>query len=192
MSSLAAVLLCGGDSRRMGRDKATLSWRSELLWQRQLATLHALEPVALFVSARRDLAWRPAEVEFVADAPPSRGPLSGLAAALARGRSTHLAVLAIDLPLMTPEHLTFLRSFIAPGVGVVPMIDGGAEPLAAIYPREAAGVFADALAGPNAALQPIIRKLLESGMLRAHEITTRDRVHYQNLNEPRDAESAGA
>ena len=82
--SLSAVLLAGGESRRMGTDKATFVFRGKPLWQVQLETLQKLRPKEIFVSARIDPPWRREDVLFVADLPPSRGPLSGLAASMNR------------------------------------------------------------------------------------------------------------
>ena len=84
---ISAVLVAGGESRRMGRDKATLLFHAKPLWQIQLELLRKLEPTEIFVSARTDPVWRPADVQFVADDLPSRGPLSGLAASLAKVRA---------------------------------------------------------------------------------------------------------
>ena len=132
------MLLAGGESRRMGKDKATLSHRGKTLWRIQLELLRQLTPQEIFVSARSDPDWRPAGIQFVADDPPSRGPLSGLAASLDRMSTSHLLALAIDMPWMSNKYLEFLCAQIEPGIGVVPKIDNRAEPLAAIYPREAA------------------------------------------------------
>ena len=56
----SAVLLAGGKSTRMGRDKALLEIDGEPLWWRQLATLRALDPEQLFVAgpAREGLSSR--------------------------------------------------------------------------------------------------------------------------------------
>src|SRR6266700_5214250 len=135
---ISAVLLSGGESRRMGSDKATLLFRGKPLWRIQLELLQKLEPSEIFVSARTNPIWRPADVQFVADDPPSRGPLSGLAASLARMRSAHLLALAIDMPFMSEKFLRYLCELIEPRVGVVPKIDNRAEPLATLYPQEAA------------------------------------------------------
>src|SRR5213080_2823460 len=132
--NISAVLLAGGQSRRMGRDKATILVRGKPLWQIQLDLLHKLQLAEIFVSARTDPAWRPLDLTFVPDEPPSRGPLSGLTATLARIRTNYLLVLAIDMPWMNEGHLRFLCNQIQPGCGVVPMIGDLAEPLAAIYP----------------------------------------------------------
>ncbi|MBO0696335.1 MAG: NTP transferase domain-containing protein, partial [Verrucomicrobia bacterium] len=42
--NISAVLLAGGQSRRMGTDKATLPFRGKPLWQIQLGLLRELEP----------------------------------------------------------------------------------------------------------------------------------------------------
>ena len=118
----------------MGKDKATLQFRGRPLWQIQFELLRKLHPSEIFISARTDPTWRPEDVRFVADFPPSRGPLSGLAASLAQMHTTHLLALAIDMPFMTEDFLLSLCDHIEPGCGVVPKIDNRAEPLAAIYP----------------------------------------------------------
>src|SRR5437899_11731347 len=86
-NDISAVLLAGGESRRMGKDKATILVRGKPLWQIQFGLLQKLEPTEIFVSARTDPVWRPADVQFVADDPPSRGQLSGLAASVAHRRT---------------------------------------------------------------------------------------------------------
>src|SRR4029077_9584007 len=112
---ISAVLLAGGESRRMGEDKATVLVRGKSLWQIQLDLLRKLDPAEISVSARTDPAWRPPDVHFVADDLPSRGPLSGLAAALARMHTKPLLALAIDMPLMSEKYLRFLCGQIEPG-----------------------------------------------------------------------------
>ena len=80
---ISAVLLAGGESHRMGKDKATIVFREKPLWQIQLDLLRKLELAEIFISARTDPPWRPSGMQFVSDDPPSRGPLSGLTGALA-------------------------------------------------------------------------------------------------------------
>jgi len=84
----------------MGADKATLLFEVEPLWSRQLRTLRELSPERILISARTKPAWCPPEIEAVLDAPPSCGPLSGLAAGLKKIETTHLLTLAVDMPLM--------------------------------------------------------------------------------------------
>jgi molybdenum cofactor guanylyltransferase len=185
-NDLTAVLLAGGESRRMGMDKATFLFRGKPLWQVQLETLQKLKPKEIFVSARIDPQWRPDDVVFVADVPPSRGPLSGLAASLNRMSTSHLLALAIDMPWMSNRYLEFLCAQIEAGRGVLPKIGDRAEPLAAIYPRKALGEFRDALMGTDFSLQTLIRHQVESGKLHEIPVTDRERRFFLNVNEVSD------
>src|SRR6476469_857096 len=103
--TLSAVLLVGGESRRMGRDKATIEFEGRPLWERQLEILRSLTPEKIFVAARTRPSWLPNDVELLLDDPPPRGPLSGLAKAAATMRTTHLIGLAVDMPFITSEQL---------------------------------------------------------------------------------------
>ena len=176
------MLLAGGESRRMGKDKATLSYRGKPLWQIQLELLRKLAPTEIFVSARSDPDWRPTDIQFVADDPPSRGPLSGLAASLDRMSTSHLLALAIDMPWMSNKYLEFLCAQIEPGRGVVPKIGDRAEPLAAIYPREAALHISSALIGSDCSLQSLIRYLVTAGKLQEISVEEREKKLFLNLN----------
>ena len=184
--TFSAVLLAGGESRRMGRDKATVEFEGELLWRRQLKLLRALEPQQLFVSARTKPDWLPAGVDLLLDDPPSRGPLSGLTKALAAMRTTHLVVLAVDMPLITVGELEELREAAADGCGIVPMIGQRAEPLAAIYPANAAEDFRAGLDGPDFSLQRIVRALAEAGKVKLYVVPAERARFYRSLNTPRD------
>ena len=184
--NISAVLLAGGESRRMGKDKATLLFREKPLWQIQLELLRTLHPAEILVSARSDPSWRPADIRFVSDDPPSRGPLSGLAASLTQMRSAHLLALAIDMPFMNEKFLRRLLERIGPGVGIISEIDGRAEPLAAIYPREAEMDLRQALAGEDFSLQTLVRRLVTAGKLREISVTAQDRRLFRNVNQLSD------
>ena len=185
-NDISTVLLAGGESRRMGKDKATILVRGKPLWQIQLGLLQKLEPTEIFVSARTDPVWRPADVQFVADDPPSRGPLSGLAASLAQTRTNHLLALAIDMPFMTEKYLRFLCSQIEPGRGVIAKIEDRFEPLAAIYPREKLASVQSALSGTDFSLQTLASRLAAVGKLQVVPVTSQERKLFLSVNEQAD------
>lgn len=81
-NTLTAALFTGGESKRMGADKATMQIAGAALWSRQLATLRSLSPDALLISARTRPAWVPDSIEVALDTPPALGPLSGLISSL--------------------------------------------------------------------------------------------------------------
>jgi molybdenum cofactor guanylyltransferase len=184
--NISAVLLAGGESRRMGQDKTTLVFRGKPLWQTQVDLLRKLEPQEIFVSARTDPPWRPVDVPFVADATPSRGPLSGITSALKRINTDHVLVLAVDIPAMTENYLCSLCKLIGPGRGVVPMIGDRAEPLAAIYPKFAETDFTMALSSADVSLQSLIKKLVALNKLCLVRVSKEDEHLFRNLNKPGD------
>jgi molybdopterin-guanine dinucleotide biosynthesis protein A len=184
--TISAVLLAGGKSSRMGQDKATMLFRGGPLWKNQLEVLRGLQWKEVLVSAQKDPPWRPADIQFVGDEQPSRGPLSGIAAALSRMAADFLLVLAIDVPFMTDRYLRSMCARILPGQGVVPMIENRAEPLVAIYPRDAGDEFTRALSGTDFSLQPLVRKLIALEKLRSVDGLAEETSLFRNLNEPGD------
>jgi molybdenum cofactor guanylyltransferase len=184
--TLSAILMAGGLSRRMGADKATLLVAGKPLWQRQFQVLSGMRPVALWVSARDTLPWCPAGVEVVVDKTPSRGPLSGVAAALGRLQTSHLLVLAIDLPEMTTEHLRKLWGLSQPGTGVIPLNGGYFEPLCAIYPVEVTAVAEVALNSSDVSLQSFAQTLRRQSQTHIYNLTPEEQPLYLNMNTPSD------
>jgi len=185
-NDITAVLLAGGESCRMGTDKATFLFCEKPLWQVQLETLRRMRPAEIFVSGRIDPSWRPNDVQFIADIPPSCGPLSGVAASLVKIHTAHLLALAIDMPFMTENYLRSMCDAIEPGRGVVAKVDNRVEPLAAVYPREAEIDFRTALAGNDFSMQNVVRHLVTSGKLLEIPVTEQERRLFRNVNRAYD------
>jgi molybdenum cofactor guanylyltransferase len=184
--TLSAVLLAGGESRRMGPDKATTIFQGEPLWQRQIRILRELRPEKLFVSARRDPAWKPVGTDIVLDETPSGGPLSGITATLARIETSHLVTLAVDMPFIITEDLLSLVKEGTANRGVVPMFGGRAEPLAAIYPKDAYVDCAAALSSKDRSLQGLVRHLAEIGKIELTYLSQDEAERYRSVNTPED------
>ena len=184
--TLTAVLLAGGESRRMGKEKATIVFNGEPLWQRQITLLRHLGAKKILVSTRAERSWRPADTELVLDQPPSRGPISGLTAALARTRTSHLVALGVDMPFVTVAQLQDLCHRANAGCGVVPTIGGRAEPVAAVYPVEAYADFTAVLTGNDWSLQPLVRRLADEGKVQLVNVAEAEVGLYRSLNDPQD------
>lgn len=184
MKTLTAVLFAGGESRRMQVDKATLVLDGEPLWARQLRILRALRPEAIMISARSKPVWCPPDIDIILDEPPSRGPLSGMIAALRKIRTTHLLALAVDLPEMTSEHLKKLWSLSQQGMGVAPQNENFFEPLCAIYPVESMGLANDALSNNDVSLHGFIRTLAAKEQIHFYDVPESEKLIYQNVNTP--------
>jgi molybdenum cofactor guanylyltransferase len=148
-TATAAVVLAGGRSRRMGTDKALLSWGDGSLLEHVLGVLGVAVTGPLIVVGAAD---SPRDVDrtrvvAVTDDAPGRGPLQGLAtglrAAAAHG-STVAFVASVDLPLLHPTYVAAVLAALGDAEVALPMLDGHRQPLAAAY-RTALGDRAAAL-----------------------------------------------
>ncbi len=157
------------------------------LWKHQLSTLRQTGLEEILISGRNDPLWRPGEFDFVADAQPVCGPLGGLAAALDAMRGSHLLALAIDMPFMSADYLRSLAAAITGPSGMVPVLEGRPEPLAAIYPREAAPIARELIrARSDVSLRGFIENLLRAGLVKERIVLPNESPLFQNINEPRD------
>jgi molybdopterin-guanine dinucleotide biosynthesis protein A len=108
-----AVVLCGGESLRMGRDKAWLAFGDETMLQRVVRLVAKAVPrhnVVVAASADQKLPPLPERVRIVRDAERSRGPLPALLAALNDFPEAVEAtfVTACDAPLLRPQVIEWL------------------------------------------------------------------------------------
>ncbi|USQ95090.1 molybdenum cofactor guanylyltransferase [Caulobacter sp. RL271] len=99
MTSLGAIILCGGGSRRMGRDKAVLDWDGRRAVDRVADLARAVGAEAL-VTAGADLG-----LPWVPDDEAGAGPVGGVLAGAKALGTTRLLVLAVDAPTVTVEDL---------------------------------------------------------------------------------------
>ena len=149
LSACGAVLLCGGKSRRMGRDKAQLIWKGKTFTELIAQELSVFEERLFSVGAPR--APLPPPWRFVADVYLDCGPMGGLHAALSACRSPYLAAVSCDLPLLEAALPLHLASLIPGGWdAVVPVTpDGRMHPLCAVYRKELAALLEARLLAGN-------------------------------------------
>lgn len=167
---LTGLILAGGRSSRMGRDKAGLTLPDgRTLLQRQADVLRAAGAATVLVSVRAgDGSQLPGAV-MVPDAMPDAGPLAGIAAGLRAAPPGLVAVLAVDMPQIGEAHLRQLTGLATESCGVVPVRDGQLEPLVAVYPASLAGSAEASLAGGQRAVHAWVRREVEQGRLHLWE-----------------------
>ncbi|MGE9296191.1 MAG: NTP transferase domain-containing protein [Puniceicoccales bacterium] len=147
---LMGLVLAGGQSRRMGRDKATLTWHGEPLWRRQ-AELLAEQGMPVGISLRAEQTLDIGGFAPVHDAMDDAGPLAGFLSAWAQFAQSALLVVACDLPLLDAATIRFLIEQRDPtklATAYRSANDGLPEPLCAIWePRSRAALEASVAAG---------------------------------------------
>jgi molybdopterin-guanine dinucleotide biosynthesis protein A len=156
-SSVAAIILAGGSSRRMGRDKALLPMpgREHVPFITQLSELLATfchDVVLVTRDAHQAATYteylatqEASPVRIVSDQVPSVGPLMGLYSGLSTLDASHALVTAVDMPFVQPALLSFLLAFPLNNALLVPIVDTIPQVLLAIYPRSILPLLATSL-----------------------------------------------
>jgi molybdopterin-guanine dinucleotide biosynthesis protein A len=163
---LSGLILAGGLSSRMGRDKALLALRDgRTLLQRQADVLREAGVTNLLLSIRPGAEQTLVGATIVADAVAGAGPLAGIAAGLRAAHTGLVLALAVDMPQLDHEHLRQLLALASPEHGVVPVVNGQIEPLVAIYPAALAASAESALAGGEYGVQVWVRSEAGKGAL---------------------------
>ena len=135
---LYGLVLTGGRSTRMGRDKAALAYGDGPPQLERAMALIAPHVVRAYVSVRADQSSDPLRARFpqIADTHENLGPLAGILAAQLRHPEGAWLVLACDLPLLdaqTLEHLVRQRDPARTATAYRSSHDGLPEPLCAVW-----------------------------------------------------------
>ncbi|MCC6763973.1 MAG: molybdenum cofactor guanylyltransferase [Deltaproteobacteria bacterium] len=159
---LAAILLVGGRSSRMGRPKAWLDLDGRPLLAHMVDGVRRWTDEIVLVAAPDQVLpvlAMPAAPRVVRDLLPGQGPLAALALGLAAARAPWALVLGCDAPLVRGAVIERLLAARAPGCdAVVPEWDDRPQPLVALY---------------RTALAPAVADLVAAGERRAHVLAGR-------------------
>jgi molybdenum cofactor guanylyltransferase len=133
--NFSAVILAGGQSSRMGSDKAWLKLNGQTLLARQIKLARDSGAAEVWISGRVGVDYSGLDGRVVFDAFHDAGPLAGIERALDAASHSLCLTLAVDMPELTPALLQKLLSHCEASRGVVPWMNNRMEPLAAVYPR---------------------------------------------------------
>src|SRR5215471_15241665 len=131
---VTAFVLAGGKSSRMGSDKAFVRLGEANLLSRALRIAGTVTSAVRIVGDAKKFE---SFGQVVEDVYPDRGPLGGIHAALSSTATRWNLMLAVDLPFVRTELLSYLISQARESdvIVTVPQVDGGLQPLCAVYQR---------------------------------------------------------
>ncbi len=190
VGDIAAFILAGGKSTRMGTDKAFLEMGGRTLLSRALELAGTVAPDVAIVGDGSKFFPLGRVVE---DVYPQQGPLGGIHAALASSKSALNLMLAVDMPYVERNFLQYLLSEASrtSAVVTVPRIDPGWQPLCAVYRREFAEVAEDALRRHKNKIDALFSQV-ETRVVSQDEMARLNfsEAMFRNLNTPEDFEAA--
>lgn len=164
--NLSGVILAGGQSSRLKKDKCRLYLHGERVLERTVRILEELTQEIILVLSPQQPSPLPNshfKVKEVADFYPGKGPLVGLYSGLSFSKNPYSLAVACDMPFLNPRLLHHMLD-LSPGFDVVvPRVEDKAEPLHAVYSKNCLG---------------IIEKMLKQGDLKLRNLLDRVKVKY--------------
>lgn len=128
---ITGVLLTGGESRRMGKNKAFLEIDGKMLIARSLEVLQRVCGEVVISSREEELYRRFGDV--VVDVREGKGPLGGIYSVMLQAEYDHLFLAACDMPFLHEDAIRFLHREIKDADALVPYVTGRMHPLHAFY-----------------------------------------------------------
>jgi len=182
---LTGVILAGGRSQRMGRDKAVLPWGSQTLLE------HAVDLIRpwvgkIWIVTNDPERHRVSGAGVLVDPVPFLGPLAALASALAKIGEGSVLVLACDMPAVTGELMAALVRLAKrhPDQAVVTRDSTGWQPLCGVYPWTVREAMQRLVARGHSAMHDLM------GVISPVPLSWSDEA-LRNVNTPEDYEWLG-
>lgn len=156
-NDITGFIVAGGQSRRMGTDKAQLAWESGTFLTHAVSTMGQITSSVVLVGGSKALA---PNLTVLPDHFPGCGPIAGIHSALSHSKTDWNLILAVDMPLVTPALLSFIAEPCndSSALAILPETSGRLQPLCAAYRRT---------------LLNEIEKAIDSGELSIHRLLER-------------------
>jgi molybdopterin-guanine dinucleotide biosynthesis protein A len=188
--NFSAVILAGGKSSRMSRDKALLDIGGKTLLARQIELVREIGAAEIFISSRAGVDYSGFGCRVLEDEFQDFGPLAGIARGLDAVREPLLLVLAVDMANMRGNFLEKLSTNCSEVLGVVPVVNGTIEPLAAFYPKSANDLIQKMLAASRPVNSPgakhFAERCAQAGLARFVTVPPDEVGFFENWNFPAD------
>ncbi len=189
---VSAAILAGGQSRRMGCNKALLKLGPSTLIERVINAAAPLATDCMIISSAAD-AFARFDLSIHPDLRSNLGPIGGLYTALERALSPVVLLLACDLPFVRTEFLRFMLDELKDHQAVVPRSNEGLQRLCAVYTRSCLPAIERALEGNqlhmNAFHEEVDVRILEPD---EWQVFASGDTLFMNINTPEDYKRARA
>jgi len=192
ISKISGIVLGGGQSQRMGRDKRRLHWEGEPFLDRVCRLMGTLFDEVLVVTSQEDYDCSHLPVRLVTDKIPEKGSLGGLYTGLMEAQNSLTFVVGCDMPFLLKESIARLCLEPASDVLVV-KLSTGMQPLHARYSKRCAPVIEQMIHEGDLKIQNLVSrsgltvKIIEESLF---DDIDPNRQSFNNINTPADLEFA--
>lgn len=188
---ITSIVLAGGRSLRLGKNKASEELVGESLLHRAVRCVSELGGPVVVVVGQNPSPIPDLPATVVADIYPGRGAVGGLYTGLVASRTPYSLAVACDMPFLNLELLRYLIG-LSPGFqAVVPRVGWLLEPLHAVYSRDCLPVLERMLQGEQPRLYEFFPQV-KTRYVEKEEIDRFDPQHlsFFNINTGADLERA--
>ncbi len=182
---ITGVILAGGQSRRMGFDKAGAEIQGSPMLSRMIETLGAVTPHILLSTGL--IPYSDTKIPEVPDEFPDCGPLGGIYSALKVSQSTLNLVLSCDMPFVSPSLLNYLIERAAKNNALItaPVDHGGQiQLLCAVYHKNILPVLEKQINLQELKLRALVEKVLVERIEISIEHPLYSEHAFKNVNTP--------
>ena len=134
---MTSIILAGGKSSRLGRNKAlqTIGGKSLIQWVIDRVALLSNEVILVTGNGEAIPSSSSARIRITADIYPAKGPLAGIHSGLVAASTPRAMVVSCDTPFLNVRFLEYLIQIHTTCDIVVPRVRDKVEPLCAVYSR---------------------------------------------------------
>jgi molybdopterin-guanine dinucleotide biosynthesis protein A len=188
--NISCAVLAGGESRRMGRNKALIDVGGRPLVTSIVEHLGSWSD-DVYVVAKQTLSYQALGLRTFVDVYDASTPLAGILTALTSASHPFVFVCATDMPCVSHEVVELLASRTDGADAVVPERDGRLEPLHALWSVSVAGRMAAELAAGERAAHRVLRRLdVVTVTEREWRAIDPAAASFTNLNTPEELDAA--
>jgi molybdopterin-guanine dinucleotide biosynthesis protein A len=180
---ITGIILSGGQSTRMGTDKALMQINGKTLLEN---VIHICQPLcSQILISSNNLAHEKFGYKIIPDEIKNCGPLGGIYSCLKQSETDWNFIISVDAAFIKPEFVSFLISEIGDYNAVVPVHDFGKEPLIAMYHKKGLPEITKMLVSKNYKMNNLLN-LINTKFVDSQKWVKEFPEIFRNLNHPCD------
>ncbi len=134
-NDVTGIILAGGKSKRMGKDKSFLSYRGKFFIDRLLDALKDTAVSGILISVNEFDEYDSLPFRKIKDSFVDHGPLAGIYEALTVSHNNHILCVPCDMPVIDSAVLNSILSESTPHIINVTVVDQNLHPLLGVFPK---------------------------------------------------------
>lgn len=183
IDNMTCIILAGGKSSRMGRDKSFVRFLGKPLIENVIDKMERIFKKTIIVTNSPQL-YKKYKIETRVDILTGRGPLGGIHAGLSYSKNKYNFIVACDMPFLNEGLIRLMTERLADCDVVVPRCKGRLEPLCAVYSKSCIRPIENEISRNNLKMRNFL-KILKIRIIEEETVSmTANSRSFVNINTP--------